>query len=145
MARGWPLDEPKIDPQGRPNPSFVPSDVDVPIDRGEEGRYNPALAEALERLAALPLPGGAAVADLAIVVAGADPYEADELPSARLLRLTRAQMLERDQQIYRFLTGKAVPAAFLMSGGYGPHSWEVFAQFLEWVLPLRLAAAGADG
>jgi acetoin utilization deacetylase AcuC-like enzyme len=140
MARGWPLDEAPVDEHGRPNPSFVPSDIDVPIDSGEERLYNPRLAEALERLAALPLPGEPARPDLAIVVAGADAYEADELPSARLLRLSRVQMLERDQQIYRFLDGHGVPAAFLMSGGYGPHSWEVFAQFLEWVLPLRLGA-----
>jgi acetoin utilization deacetylase AcuC-like enzyme len=140
MARGWPLDEPEIDRQGRRNPSFIPSDIDVPIDRGEEAQYNPGLAAALERRAWLPQPGGAAAADLAIVVAGADPYEADELPSARLLRLTRTQMLERDQQIYRFLDRHSVPGAFLMSGGYGEHSWEVFAQFLEWVLPLRLSA-----
>jgi len=143
MARGWPLDEAPVDDHGQPNPSFIPSDIDVPIDSGEEPFYNSRLAEALERLAALPLPGGAARADLAVVVAGADAYEADELPSARLLRLSRVQMLERDQQIYRFLERCSVPGAFLMSGGYGPHSWEVFAQFLEWVLPLRLGASPA--
>jgi acetoin utilization deacetylase AcuC-like enzyme len=141
MARGWPLDEAPADAEGRPNPSFIPSDIDVPVDSGQEASYNPRLGEALERLASLPLPGGVSRADLAIVVAGADAYEADELPSARLLRLSRAQMLERDQRIYRFLEGRAVPGAFLMSGGYGEHSWEVFAQFLEWVLPRRLGAA----
>jgi hypothetical protein len=31
-----------------------------------------------------------------------------------------------------------VPAAYLMAGGYGERSWEVYAQFLEWVLVERL-------
>jgi len=145
MARGWPLDEPAVDERGQPNPSLIPSDIDVPVDSGEEEHYNPRLAAALESLAALPLPGGAPRPDLAVVVAGADPYEADELPSARLLRLTRRQMLERDQTVYRFLEAGRVPAAFLMSGGYGEHSWEVIAQFLEWALPLRLSMPSSPG
>jgi len=142
MARGWPLDEPGVDELGEPNPSFIPSDIDVPIDSGEEDQYNPRLAEALESLAGLPLPGGAAVPDLAIVVDGADPFEADVLPSTQLLRLSSEQMLERDRSIYRFLDQRGIPAAFLMSGGYGERSWEVIAQFLQWVLPLRLAGGG---
>ncbi|MBN1834488.1 MAG: histone deacetylase [Spirochaetales bacterium] len=154
MARGWPLDEPPVDARGRPNPSFVPSDIDVPVDSGEEAQYIPRLVDALERLAGLPLgagasanlppEGGRARADLAVVVAGADPYEADELPSARLLRLSRSQMLERDQTIYLFLETMGVPAAFLMSGGYGERSWEVFAQFLHWALRRRLGL-GPEG
>jgi hypothetical protein len=27
-----------------------------------------------------------------------------------------------------------------MAGGYGDHAWEVYAQFLEWVLVNRLAS-----
>ena len=132
MARGWPLDEPERDAQGRLNPSFVPSDVDLPVAEGEEGRYLGLLAGGLERLAGLSVP------DLAVVVDGADPYEHDELPSTALLRLTLAQLLERDLLIYRFLQRRGVPSAWLMAGGYGERSWEVYAQFLETVLPQRL-------
>ncbi len=132
MARGWPLDEPPFDERGRPNPSFTPSDVDLPVEAGEEERYVSLLAEGLERLA------GLSAADLAVVVDGADPYEHDELPSTSLLRLSLAQLLERDLLVYEFLRRRGVPSAWLMSGGYGERSWEVYAQFLERVLPRRL-------
>jgi acetoin utilization deacetylase AcuC-like enzyme len=89
----------------------------------------------LERLAGLGVP------DLAVVVDGADPYEHDELPSTGLLRLSLAQLKERDLLVYRFLEGRGVPSAWLMSGGYGERSWEVYAQFLEEVLPPRTSQA----
>ncbi len=133
MARGWPLDEPERDEQGRLNPSFIPSDLDLPVEAGEEERYVSLLAGGLERLA------GLSAAGLAVVVDGADPYEHDELPSTGLLRLSLAQLLERDLLVYEFLRRRGVPSAWLMSGGYGERSWEVYAQFLEQVLPRRLA------
>jgi len=132
MARGWPLDQPEFDEQGRLNPSFTPSDVDLPVGAGEEERYLSLLAEGLERLAGLSVP------DLAVVVDGADPYEHDELPSTSLLRLSLAQLRERDLLVYDFLQLRGLPSAWLMSGGYGERSWEVYAQFLEEVLPRRL-------
>ncbi len=135
MARGWPLDGPERDPEGRLNPSFIPSDIDVGIEAGEEPQYLPRLAAALRQIASLPSP------DLALVLAGADPYEKDELPSTWLLRLTAAQMLERDRMIHAFLEERAVPAAFLAAGGYGAHAWEVYPPFLAPVLAARLGAA----
>jgi acetoin utilization deacetylase AcuC-like enzyme len=131
MARGWPLDGPGLLADGTPNPSFTPSDIDIPIESGEEAHYIGRLREGLLQLEA---PG---VADLAIVVCGADPYEKDELPSTSGLRLTLEQMLTRDQLVYSFLVERRVPAAFLMAGGYGEETWRVYTQFLRWVLPLR--------
>ena len=131
MARGWPLDGSGLLADGTPNPSFTPSDIDIPIESGEEGHYIERLREGLVQLAA-PAP-----ADLAIVVCGADPYEKDELPSTSGLRLTLEQMLARDQLVYSFLEERKIPAAFLMAGGYGEETWRVYAQFLRWVLPLR--------
>jgi acetoin utilization deacetylase AcuC-like enzyme len=131
MARGWPLDGPSKLADGSPNPSFTPSDIDIPIESGEESRYVQRLQAGLIQLEAL---GGA---DLAIVVCGADPYEKDELPSTAGLRLTLEQMLSRDQLVYSFLAERRVPAAFLMAGGYGEETWRVYAQFLSWVLKLR--------
>jgi acetoin utilization deacetylase AcuC-like enzyme len=133
MARGWPLDEPERDARGRLNSSFIPSDVDLPVGEGEEGRYLELLAGGLERLA------GFGPVDLAVVVDGADPYEHDELPSTGLLRLSLDQLLARDLAVYEFLQRRGVPSAWLMSGGYGERSWEVYAQFLEAVLPRRLS------
>ena len=128
MARGWPLDGDEYDSAGNLNPSFVPSDIDIPIAPEEASSYVPRLKEALFQLDRLPKP------DLAVVVSGSDPYEKDELPSTSDLKLTLAQLEERDQLIYNFLKHQSISRAYLMAGGYGESSWEVYAQFLEWAL-----------
>jgi acetoin utilization deacetylase AcuC-like enzyme len=132
MARGWPLDGPRQWKDGRPNASFVPSDVDIPIHEGEDPNYLTQLEAGLNTLSQ------AGTADLAIVVCGADPYEHDELPSAGALKLNLDQMFARDQMVYRYLAEREIPAAFLMAGGYGEQVWNVYAQFLIWVLGLRI-------
>ncbi len=131
MASGWPLDGPKIMTDGRPNPSFVPSDIDIPIESGEEDQYLERLQQGLSEL---EQPGPA---DLAIVVSGADPYEKDELPSTAPLRLSLDQMFDRDRLIFTFLNERKIPAAYLMAGGYGDQVWQVYARFLLWALHLR--------
>ena len=73
-------------------------------------------------------------ADLAIVVHGSDPYEGDELPSTRPLKLTLGQMLERDRLVHGFLKQRRIPAAYMMAGGYGENVWQVYTQFLLWVM-----------
>ena len=128
MARGWPLDGKPYDEKGLPNPSFIPSDIDIPIEEGEEPVYLARLAKGLQKMAETPEP------DLAVVLLGADPYEKDELPSTGLLNLSLEQLMERDILIYRFLKDRSIPGAFLMAGGYGKGSWKVYAQFLEWAL-----------
>jgi acetoin utilization deacetylase AcuC-like enzyme len=133
MARGWPLDGPAKLADGLPNPCFTPSDIDIPVEAGEEAAYVGRLGEGLDQLERL------GSADLAIVVSGADPFEKDELPSTAGLKLTLEQMLARDQLVYRFLEQRRVPAAFLMAGGYGDAVWQVYAQFLTWALRHRLA------
>lgn len=132
MARGWPLDGPPRDENGRPNPSFIPSDIDIPIAAGEERHYNDRLKTGLAALERFPTP------DLAVVVSGADPYARDTLPSTQSLRLTKSQLLARDRMIYHFLKARRIPHAGLMAGGYGPHVWEVYAGFLVWALRDRL-------
>ena len=134
MAAGWPLDQPAHDADGRPNPSFIPSTIDIPLESGEEPFYNARLREGLERLAGVGRP------DLALVVCGADPYELDELPSTAGLRLSLGQLLERDQMVYSFLKTRGIPGAWVMAGGYGRNSWRVYTQFLEWALLDRRGA-----
>ncbi len=136
MASGWPLDCPPRLADGRANPSFVPSDIDIPIESGEEPFYLQRLQVGLGRLEE------ANKADLAIVVCGADPYEKDELPSASLLKLSLEQMFERDRMVYNWLQERKVPAAYLMAGGYGDEVWRVYAQFLLWVLRQRFGHSG---
>jgi acetoin utilization deacetylase AcuC-like enzyme len=128
MARGWPLDGQKYGADGNLNPSFIPSDIDIPIVPGEDRLYLSGLKRGLRRLAKLSRP------DIAIVVSGADPYEKDALPSTRGLKLSLDQLKERDQMVYNFLKDKGIPRAYLMAGGYGQHVWEVYAQFLQWAL-----------
>lgn len=124
MARGWPLDLPDRLPDGSPHPSFVPSDIDVPIEAGEEHRYVPLLGAALAELASGPPP------DIAYVLDGSDPYERDALPSTAGLALSLDQMLARDLLVYETLRRLRVPQAWLMAGGYGEFSWEPYPPFL---------------
>jgi len=128
MAHSWPLDGEKYDGSGNLNPSFIESDIDIPMARGEDHLYVSRLQEGLNTLDNMSRP------DLAVVVSGADPYEKDELPSTAELRLTLAQMKQRDLLVYGFLKERGIPGAYLMAGGYGESSWQVYTQFLEWAL-----------
>jgi acetoin utilization deacetylase AcuC-like enzyme len=128
MAHGWPLDGAEFDAAGNLNPSFIASDIDIPMARGEDHLYVARLQEGLGKLESFSKP------DLAVVVSGSDPYEKDELPSTSDLRLSLEQLKERDQLVYGFLKERNIPRACVMAGGYGEHSWKVYAQFLEWAL-----------
>ncbi len=134
MAKGWPLARFPLTATGELHPSFVPSDIDIPIPQGREAEYTARLKEGLLQLDEYPHP------DLAVVLFGADPYERDRLDSAKLLRLSLRQLNERDEAIRGFLAERDIPAAYLMAGGYGPHAWEVNYQFLEKQLLLEKAA-----
>jgi acetoin utilization deacetylase AcuC-like enzyme len=128
MANGWPLDGDPYDSEGRLNPSFVPSDIDIAVAEGEENRYVSGLEDGLEKLSINGPP------DLALVLSGSDPYEKDELPSTDKLKMTLAQLKERDQLVYHFLKSQHIPRAYVTAGGYGEHAWEVDWQFVEWAL-----------
>jgi acetoin utilization deacetylase AcuC-like enzyme len=132
MARGWPLDGRPRDRDGKLRAAFTPSDIDIPVEKDEARCYNRLLKKGLQKLAGFSHP------DLAVVVCGADPYEADALPSTSALKLSLAQMARRDRTLYSFLKQREIPAAFLMAGGYGQQSWRVYVQFLRWVLTARL-------
>ena len=128
MANGWPLDGDEYDADGNFNPSFTPSDIDIPMAKGKDDQYIPRLQEGLNQLDRWPHP------DLALVVSGADPYFKDELTSTSDMKLSLAQLKERDLLTYNFLKERDIPRAYLMAGGYGESCWEVYAQFLEWAL-----------
>ena len=128
MASGWPLDGEPYDHRGRLNPSFVPSDIDIPVATGEDHLYVSKLKAGLEKLAGTEPP------DMALVLAGSDPFEKDQLPSAGAIQLSLAQLKERDLLVYHFLKAKGIPRAYVAAGGYGEHAWEVDYQFVEWAL-----------
>ncbi|MFO7849884.1 MAG: histone deacetylase [Spirochaetia bacterium] len=125
MAKGWPLSRFPLTKEGKLHPSFIPSDIDIPISAGREGEYAERLREGLLQLDEYPAP------DIAVVLFGADPYSRDQLESAKLLRLTLPQLKRRDDTIFSFLSERNIPAAYLMAGGYGPHAWEVNYRFLK--------------
>ncbi|HEY5561775.1 MAG TPA: histone deacetylase [Clostridiaceae bacterium] len=109
MAKGWPLDGEEYINE-KVNPSFLPSDIDIPINENEGYSYLVKLEEGLKKLEELSKP------QLAIIVLGADPYENDGLLSTEKLKLTLKQMKERDVLIYTFLKEKNIPQAYFMAG-----------------------------
>jgi len=127
MARGWPLDG----SLPASHPSWTPSDIDIPVDSGEESQYLDRLYTALKSLKT------SSRADMAIVLAGADPWEHDALPSTSPLKLTLDQITERDRMTYLFLEEIGLPSAWLTAGGYGEESWRIHTGFLSWVLSRR--------
>lgn len=124
MKDGWPLD------QGTPSdPWFIPSNIEIGIGSDENSTYLARLKSGLEEMEAKYLRP-----DLVLVVNGADPYEHDGLPSSGLLKLTKEEMLKRDLMIYDFFSSRKIPQSYVMSGGYGDKSWEIYSQFLNYIL-----------
>ncbi len=81
----------------------LPDDADDPIylDALEQG-----LGQALER----------AQADLAIYLAGADPYAGDRLGR---LAVTKRGLAERDRLVFEACRSASLPLTVVMAGGYG--------------------------
>lgn len=126
MKNGWPLD------QGNPlsDPWFISSNIDIEVDEHSSRDYLTMLQNGLQKLRDhYPLP------DIAIVVNGADPYVLDELPSTSLLKLTKEEMFQRDLMVFHFLEKLKIPQSYVMAGGYGRHSHEIYQQFLENIFP----------
>ena len=123
MQEGWPLNAGSVR-----DPWFIPCSVDIGIGVGEEDQYLARLeAGLLEMQEKFSRP------DLVIVVNGSDPYEKDALLSASLINLTKEQLLSRDVMVYDFFKKRGIPQSYLMAGGYGEYSWEIYVQFLKFV------------
>jgi acetoin utilization deacetylase AcuC-like enzyme len=86
------------------------SDLDVELpDATGDADYLDALEVGLERSLAL------AIADLAIYLAGADPFVGDTLGR---LALTKAGLATRDRLVFDMCRRAGLPAAVVMGGGY---------------------------
>lgn len=128
MADAWPLNEEPRDRDGNLKPWFIPNDIDLEHRRGEEGNYLWKLKVGLEEMERrFPSP------DVVWIVLGSDPYELDELPSTDTLKLSAEEMLIRDKVIYSFFKERNISQSYVLGGGYGEHSWKMYAQFLELV------------
>ncbi len=123
MKEGWPLNI-----GSSRDPWFIPSSVDIAIDVGEEFHYLAQLSDGL-----ITMEERYGKPDVVIVVNGADPYEHDELPSSIFINLSAEQLFDRDKMIYDFFKTRSIPQSYVMAGGYGSRSWEIYFQFLKFV------------
>ena len=86
------------------------SDLDIALPDGtEDAQYLEALDAGLRKAIGLARP------QLAIYLAGADPYVTD---SFGRLSLSKAGLLERDQLVFERCAAAGVPVAVTMAGGY---------------------------
>lgn len=105
------------------------SDLDVELpDRTADDAYLEALEVGLERALAL------AGADLALYIAGADPFEGDTLGR---MALTRAGLAARDRLVLDECRRAGLPVAVVMGGGYARDVRDTVAIQVETV---RIAA-----
>jgi acetoin utilization deacetylase AcuC-like enzyme len=88
----------------------VPGDLDIALDDGTaDEAYLEALSDGLTRaLAAGPF-------DLAVYLAGADPFHGDRFGR---LAMTRAGLARRDRHVLEACRKAGLPVAITMSGGY---------------------------
>jgi acetoin utilization deacetylase AcuC-like enzyme len=87
-----------------------PSDLDLDMPDGTTDEpYIAALSIGLEQIL------GRGPFDLAIYLAGADPYENDRLGR---LKLTKAGLEARDRLVISELRSRSIPVAIAMAGGY---------------------------
>lgn len=90
-----------------------PSHLDVDLEEGTEDRvYLWRLQQALDEVMSH------GPYDLAIYLAGADPFEGDRLGK---LRLTKEGLIERDRLVLDRLVDRKIPTAITMAGGYAPN------------------------
>jgi len=86
------------------------SDLDVPVpDGADDTEFLAALAEGLQTAL------DAADAELAIYLAGADPFEGDRLGR---LCVTKSGLAERDRIVLETCKKRGIPVAVTMAGGY---------------------------
>jgi acetoin utilization deacetylase AcuC-like enzyme len=78
-------------------------------------------------------------ADLAIYIAGADPYYDDRLGR---LAMTKLGLAERDQLVFELCRSHGLPVAVVMGGGYARQVQDVVEIHLQ---TIRLAAHMANG
>lgn len=93
------------------------SHLDVGLPSGTGGKtYLKALRRSLRDIEQQFIP------DLAVYLAGADPYEKDMLGD---FQLTKKEMRIRDRMVHRFLVQRQIPYALVLAGGYAHKTADV--------------------
>ncbi len=101
------------------------SDLDIELpDRTEDAPYLALLEEGVTRSLA------AANADIAIYLAGADPYYKDRLGR---MALTMDGLATRDHIVLRLCQEAGIPVAIAMAGGYSPDVEDIVAIHVQTV------------
>ena len=108
------------------------SDLDIEL---EDGTRDDVYLDAVDRGTRAAL--GAAGADLAIYLAGADPFERDRLGR---MAVSMAGLAERDRLVFGLCRAAGLPVAVAMAGGYAREIAETVAIQLQ---TIREAAAWA--
>ena len=86
------------------------SDLDIPLDDNtDDAAYLKALEEGLSHAFTVTKP------DIALYLAGADPYTTDRFGR---LALTKQGLTERDKLVFDHCLGEGIPIAITMAGGY---------------------------
>ncbi|TWU07849.1 histone deacetylase family protein [Stieleria varia] len=94
----------------------VASDIDIPLADGTgDTAYLAMLADGLQRLDEMIRQAGGC--DLAIYLAGADPYSGDRLGR---MSLTKTGLGKRDETVIRWCRERGIALAIAMAGGYAP-------------------------
>ncbi|HUI26366.1 MAG TPA: histone deacetylase [Candidatus Kryptonia bacterium] len=99
-------------------------DVELPSHTADDA-YLAALAEHLPKIVRDFEP------DLAVYVAGSDPFIEDTLGD---FDITEAGMLARDRFVTQELYGRRIPMAVVTAGGYGESSWRIHFNYFRWLL-----------
>lgn len=118
MKKGWPLDGSLLYPQTHSN-------LDIPV--GPDENYLNLLKVNLEQTLHQHQ------FDLALIVQGSDPYEKDALQSSHEIALTRDELNERDRFVFDLLKKHQIQQAYVMSGGYGEASAEIYRDFFDYL------------
>lgn len=110
------------------------SDLDVALEDGAgDAEYlhalDAGLCQALEE----------SQADLAIYLAGSDPFEDDKLGR---LKLSKAGLAARDRMVLEYCRGAGLPVAITMAGGYARNVADTVDIHFETVRQARALSAG---
>jgi histone deacetylase 11 len=69
--------------------------------------------------------------ELVFYIAGSDPYILDTLGD---FDISEEGMLKRDILVYKEIRNRNLPLVVLGAGGYGPESWKIYYNFIQWVI-----------
>ncbi len=69
--------------------------------------------------------------DVVIYLSGSDIYEKDTLGA---FNISETGVLKRDIIVYSEIHNRKLPVLILPAGGYGPHSWKLYFNFIKWII-----------